>query len=122
MWALQSAQGPNIAGRDPVTGEIVPLFHPIKDQWRDHFEWNGPDLIGRTTVGRVTIHVLGINDLIRRDVRAALLREGSFDWDSLSGRARGNPMATRFRYPIERTGAEGFTGRERRRCGPGPGP
>lgn len=81
VWALQSAQGPNIAGRDPVTGEIVPLFHPIKDQWRDHFEWNGPDLIGRTTVGRVTIHVLGINDLIRRDVRAALLREGSFDWD-----------------------------------------
>ena len=41
-------KGPNIAGRDPVTGEVVRLFHPRQDLWRDHFEWDGPDLVGRT--------------------------------------------------------------------------
>jgi hypothetical protein len=75
------SKGPNIAGRDPETDEIVRLFHPRKDRWRDHFEWNGPDLIARTRVGRVTVHVLGINDSIRRDVRAVLRGEESFDWD-----------------------------------------
>lgn len=39
-------KGPNIAGRDPETGEIVQLFNPRWDRWIDHFEWNGPDLIG----------------------------------------------------------------------------
>jgi hypothetical protein len=73
------SKGPNIAGRDRETGEIVQLFHPRRDRWSDHFEWNGPDLIGKTKVGRVTIHVLGIDDPIRRDVRAVLWREGSFD-------------------------------------------
>ncbi len=45
-------KGPNIAGRDPVTGEVVRLFHPRQDVWRDHFEWDGPDLAGRTQIGR----------------------------------------------------------------------
>ena len=26
-------KGPNIAGRDPATGEIVRLFHPRTDDW-----------------------------------------------------------------------------------------
>jgi HNH endonuclease len=75
------SKGPNIAGRDPETGEIVRLFHPRRDRWRDHFEWNGPDLIGKTQVGRVTIHVLAIGDPILRAVRAALLDEGIGNWD-----------------------------------------
>jgi 5-methylcytosine-specific restriction endonuclease McrA len=31
-------KGPNIAGRNPETGEIIHLFHPRKDAWNDHFE------------------------------------------------------------------------------------
>jgi len=27
-------------GRDPVSGDIVPLFHPRRQRWRDHFVWN----------------------------------------------------------------------------------
>jgi 5-methylcytosine-specific restriction endonuclease McrA len=30
-------KGPNIAGLDPETGELVRLFHPRTDKWADHF-------------------------------------------------------------------------------------
>jgi hypothetical protein len=30
-------KGPNIAGRDPATGEIGRLFDPQKDSWSEHF-------------------------------------------------------------------------------------
>jgi len=31
-------KGPNIAGRDPETGEVVPLFDPRRNSWGDHCE------------------------------------------------------------------------------------
>ena len=74
-------KGPNIAGKDPVTGEIIHLFHPRMDIWGDHFEWNGPDLVGRTKIGSATIQVLAINDPAFRAVRVALRDEGIWDWD-----------------------------------------
>ena len=74
-------KGPNSAGRNPETGEVVELFHPRRDQWGDHFEWNGADLVGTTTVWRVTIQVLAINDPGFRAVRTALRDEGSGKWD-----------------------------------------
>jgi hypothetical protein len=74
-------KGPNIAGRNTETGEVVELFHPRRDRWGDHFEWNGADLIGKTAVGRATIQVLAINDPGFRAVRIALRDEGSDTWD-----------------------------------------
>jgi hypothetical protein len=44
--------------------------------WSDHFEWNGPILIGKTSVGKVTIEVLKINLPYRIALRAALIAEG----------------------------------------------
>ncbi|MBI4607059.1 MAG: HNH endonuclease [Planctomycetes bacterium] len=29
-------KGPNVAGIDPQTGGVVPLFHPRRDTWEDH--------------------------------------------------------------------------------------
>lgn len=29
-----------IEGRDPVSGDIVPLYNPRQQQWSDHFGWN----------------------------------------------------------------------------------
>jgi hypothetical protein len=55
------SKGPNVAGVDPVTGEIIRLFHPRTDHWADHFEWRGPQLHGRTAIGRTTIEVLAMN-------------------------------------------------------------
>jgi hypothetical protein len=34
-------KGPNLTGIDPVTGEVVPLFHPRRDQWAEHFRFEG---------------------------------------------------------------------------------
>lgn len=69
-------KGPNVAGVDPVTGEITPLFHPRRDPWADHFEWQGAWLLGRSVKGRTTIHVLGINDADVVQVRESLMAEG----------------------------------------------
>jgi hypothetical protein len=74
-------KGPNIAGVSQETGEIVRLFHPRRDRWSDHFEWNGAELIGKTGVGRVTTQVLAINDPAFCVVRVALRNEGTGEWD-----------------------------------------
>lgn len=45
---LQRAKRADIAGVDPMTQRIVPLFHPRKDRWKRHFQWEGPVLRGKT--------------------------------------------------------------------------
>lgn len=71
-----SSKGPNIAGVDPETRELSRLFHPRRELWDEHFHWNGPELSGLTSVGRVTIAVLGINSPDCVLLRSALIREG----------------------------------------------
>lgn len=29
-----------VSALDPVSGEVVPLFHPRRDLWNLHFRWN----------------------------------------------------------------------------------
>lgn len=69
-------KGPNIAGLDPATGSLVPLFHPRNDRWDDHFEWNGTILVGRTPVGRATVLLLAVNAWQRIELRDNLLSLG----------------------------------------------
>lgn len=71
-------KGPNIAGRDRLTERIVPLFHPRRHRWRQHFLWDGPFLEGRTAIGRATIAVLEINLPHRVNLRQALIEENVF--------------------------------------------
>jgi hypothetical protein len=73
-----SAKGPNIAGIDPQTGRLVPLFHPRRQKWSRHFRWEGPRLIGRTRIGRATIAVLAINDPAFVTFRHTLIDAGIF--------------------------------------------
>jgi hypothetical protein len=75
-FACNNHKGPNIAGVDPETTEIVRLFHPRQDRWEDHFEWHGAMLSGRTPIGRVTIDVLAINLPHRVRLRQTLILEG----------------------------------------------
>lgn len=69
-------KGPNLAGIDPLTGEITVLFHPRRDRWHDHFRWNGPLIEGLSPVGRATANVLALNDAKRMRLRSQLLEEG----------------------------------------------
>ena len=63
-------KGPNLSGIDPQTGQIVPLFHPRRDLWYEHFERRGPIIIGLTPTGRATVRVLAMNTVERIDLRA----------------------------------------------------
>ena len=77
-WACFSCnlrKGPNIGGRDPVSGKLTRLFHPRTDEWPDHFEWHGIWPRGRTPVGRTTVAVLDINHEDAIAVRATLMDE-----------------------------------------------
>jgi hypothetical protein len=71
-------KGPNIAGIDRLTKQLVRLFHPRNDVWSDHFAWNGASLLGRTAIGRATVSLLDINRPPRVVVRQTLIEEGVF--------------------------------------------
>ena len=51
------------SARDPLSGEIVFLFHPRRNIWSDHFVWNDDFtvLLGLTKTGRATIEKLQLN-------------------------------------------------------------
>jgi hypothetical protein len=68
-------KGPNIAGLDPLTGKLTPLFHPRRNRWHNHFRWDGALLVGKTAIGRATVRVLSINDPLRVALRRALQDE-----------------------------------------------
>lgn len=48
---------------DPLTGDVVPLFHPRQQVWNDHFTWSedGTRIGGITAIGRATVLALQLN-------------------------------------------------------------
>ena len=73
-------KGPNLSGIDRHTSRtrLVRLFNPRRHKWERHFRWEGPVLVGRTSIGRVTIRVLAMNDAARVSLRHELIGEGLF--------------------------------------------
>jgi hypothetical protein len=69
-------KGPNIAGVDPATGAVIPLFNPRRDIWREHFRWNGVTVIGISAAGRATVVALSMNDSRQLVVRTTLVADG----------------------------------------------
>lgn len=63
-----------MAGYDPLSDELTPLFNPRTERWVDHFRWRGAELEGKTATGRATIDVLRINDPERIEHRRLLAR------------------------------------------------
>lgn len=47
----------------PEQNELVPLFHPRRDSWNEHFIWSSDSLtiVGTTATGRATVVRLGMN-------------------------------------------------------------
>jgi hypothetical protein len=66
-------KGPNLSGLDPLTMRLVPLFHPRRDKWDEHFTLAGAAIEGISATGRTTVHVLAVNDARRVELRTQIL-------------------------------------------------
>jgi hypothetical protein len=75
-------KGPNIASLDPLTGVLVALFHPRRDLWTQHIQWDGPLVVGLTPAGRATVRVLAMNDPLLVMVRQEMINQEMFPPDS----------------------------------------
>ncbi|MGO9601402.1 MAG: HNH endonuclease [Isosphaeraceae bacterium] len=73
-----AAKGPNLSGRDSATGNIERLFDPRHQEWPEHFQFQGPVIVGLTPVGRATVDVLKMTDRRRVQLRAELQARGDF--------------------------------------------
>lgn len=74
-------KGPNLSGIDPESGDVVPLFHPRRQRWDEHFGWDGARLLAKSGTGRATIQLLQINRADAVAVRRLLIQEGVFHAD-----------------------------------------
>ena len=63
-----------ISAIDPVTGKVVPLFHPRLDEWSAHFMWieDFSEIAGISPIGRATVNCLKLNRFGLVNLRAAL--------------------------------------------------
>jgi HNH endonuclease len=71
-------KGTDLSGIDPDTGQVERLFDPRTQVWSDHFELRGALILGRTSTGRATVAVLGMNEDRRVLLRAEILTLGEF--------------------------------------------
>lgn len=68
-----------IIGIDPLTEDVIALFHPRQQKWTEHFAWNQDDkalITGLTACGRASIAALGINDPIPLQFRRLMVAAG----------------------------------------------
>jgi len=82
-WACfqcNNRKGSDIAGYDPLSDTITPLFNPRDQTWDDHFSLVGYEIIGKTPIGRTTLEVLEMNSSERLEHRAWLITLGL--WES----------------------------------------
>lgn len=61
---------------DPVSGASVPLFHPGRENWSEHFRFTGYRMEGLTSTGRATVAAVDLNHPRRQRIRAAEERFG----------------------------------------------
>ena len=69
-------KGSDLASIDRETGDMERLFHPRRDQWREHFELRGGEIVARTAIGRVSVRLLQLNRLERIREREVMIQAG----------------------------------------------
>ena len=69
-------KGPNLAGIDTESDEMVALFNPREQTWAEHFVLRGARIVGLTAVGRASALVLDMNAPERIELREELLANG----------------------------------------------
>jgi len=71
-------KGPNIGSFDPLTDQLVPLFHPRRQTWKQHFKMVDAEIKPLTPEGRVTVRLLRLNDPDRLIERQRLIETNLF--------------------------------------------
>ncbi|PSB18879.1 HNH endonuclease [Phormidesmis priestleyi ULC007] len=56
--------------KDLQTGETVTIFNPRQQIWREHFRWDGVNVVGLTATGRATVEALDLNRATMLAIRA----------------------------------------------------
>jgi hypothetical protein len=58
-----SFKGARIQAIDPLTAQLVPIFHPRQQVWDEHFAWSSDycEVIGQTPTGRASVVALRLN-------------------------------------------------------------
>lgn len=69
-------KGSDLASLDPQTGAVIPLYHPRRDRWNDHFELQAAEIVPLTATGRTTVQFLQLNLLDRLAEREILISAG----------------------------------------------
>ena len=72
-------KGSDLASIDPLNGEIVRLYHPRRDRWREHFKLEKGEIIPLTAIGQVTVKLLQINRSERVEERRLLSQANILD-------------------------------------------
>lgn len=72
------AKGSDIASLDPDMHVLTPLYNPRTEDWATHFRFNGPVIVPRTAIGRVTVMLLQLNSQPRIAIRENLMLEGRY--------------------------------------------
>jgi len=73
------AKGTKTLALDPLTGRVVPLFNPRRQNcWWEHFCWSdsGLEIVGITPTGRATAAALDLNNVVALMVRRNGLKTG----------------------------------------------
>lgn len=67
-----------VAAIDPVTAELVSLFHPRCERWQSHFIWTHDFtmIVGLTPTGRATVDALRLNRSGLVNLRRVLVLAG----------------------------------------------
>jgi hypothetical protein len=71
-------KGSDLTSIDPETENIIPLYHPRRDIWNEHFRLEGAVILPITSIGRVTVRLLQLNRQDRIEERKLLIENGIF--------------------------------------------
>mgnify|MGYP000618454203 CR=1 FL=1 len=69
-------KGSDIASLDVDSDEVVRLFHPRRDIWKQHFVLSTGEMKPLSAIGRVTVNLLQCNRAERVAERSLLIKAG----------------------------------------------